>query len=102
MLCTSLICAEETVDIAQESFNPGLFLSTIHHGMRYEDLDTANENLATSKRKLNHAMKTLVKDNLDKFISAKDEVDKLIEKGSQINAKSVETIETVYNSIVIG
>jgi hypothetical protein len=64
--------------------------------MEYNDLDTAKSNLKTSKKKLNNGMKTLVKDNLDKFIAAKDEVDKLTEKGSRINEKSVDVIEAVY------
>ncbi len=86
------------MDIAEEEFNPALFLSMVHHTMRYEDLDTAKDNLKQSKKKLNNGMKTLVKDNMDKFIAAKDEVDKLMEKGTLINLKSVQAVEDTYTS----
>jgi hypothetical protein len=42
----------DNVDIAQENFNPALFLSTLHHSMGYESIEEAKKKFNYIKEKI--------------------------------------------------
>lgn len=63
------------MNIFCEEFSPTLYLSRIHRNCSLIQLQKGLENLSNTKEEYTKEIKALVKENLDRYFSCKDQVD---------------------------
>lgn len=99
----SYLVTTKSIVIYKENFSPTLFLATVHDKTPYIDLrdrDKAPLNLARRRQRQEEEIKVLVKNNLDKFVRAKDSLDEIYStKDALFTSNSVEKLSHKYQDL---
>lgn len=66
---------EASIVLASPTFDPRLYLRLVHQYTSYEDLIAAQENLQAALNLRRETLKSLVKQNFDRFVNAKNSID---------------------------
>ncbi|KAJ3415798.1 hypothetical protein HDV05_004070 [Chytridiales sp. JEL 0842] len=61
--------------ISSKTFDPKMFIRTVHSGTSYRDMETGVKNLEKAIQQRNEIMKQLVKQHFAKFVNAKSTID---------------------------
>ncbi|KXS19960.1 hypothetical protein M427DRAFT_505045 [Gonapodya prolifera JEL478] len=69
--------SDPRLNISSKSFQPVLFLREIHRGTAYDDLERGADHLRHSVAQWNETLKVVVKENFDRFVTAKSTIDDL-------------------------
>lgn len=63
------------ISSTQKSFNPQRYLFAVHADTSYDDLCVGVDKLKASMEQRSSALKVLVQNNFDRFVSAKNVID---------------------------
>lgn len=66
---------ESSILLVSPGFDPRLYLRLVHQYTSYEDLIAARENLQAALDLRRETLKSLVKQNFDRFVNAKNSID---------------------------
>ena len=66
---------ESSILLASPGFDPRLYLRLVHQYTSYEDLIAARESLQAALNLRRETLKSLVKQNFDRFVNAKNSID---------------------------